>query len=61
LGAKLEINQQLKLEIAQQFTLKLSHLINTMSTSGGYSWTVIPVEERDVYMLLWKGQVLMAE
>jgi hypothetical protein len=25
-------------------------LFNTMLASGGYSWTVIPVEQRDVYM-----------
>jgi Fic family protein len=25
-------------------------LFNTMLASGGYSWTVIPVEERDAYM-----------
>ena len=25
-------------------------LMNTMLASGGYPWTVIPVEERDAYM-----------
>jgi len=25
-------------------------LMNTMLASGGYPWTVIPVEERDKYM-----------
>jgi Fic family protein len=25
-------------------------LFNTMLASGGYSWTVVPVEQRDAYM-----------
>ena len=25
-------------------------LFNTMLSSGGYSWTVIPLEQRDAYM-----------